>query len=85
MFLLSQEPEPPTGGENESNVEGWSEYRKLMAQYWANWTSTSTSDNTKDESENSGSSTSSSSSQNQSSFVTQGTQSDKDNSSPSKS
>ena len=82
-LLLSQEPEPPSGGENESNAEGWSEYRKLMAQYWANWTSTSTPDNTKDESGNAGSSTPSSSSQTQSSFITQRTQSDKDNLSPS--
>ena len=78
-LLLSQEPEPPSGGENESNAEGWSEYRKLMAQYWANWTSTSTSGNTKDESGNEGSSTSSSSSQNPPSIIKQRTQSDKDN------
>ena len=46
---LIQEPQPPTGGENGPNAEGWNAYRQLMAQYWANWSSSSNNESSSEE------------------------------------
>ena len=49
IISLTQVPQPPTGAQDEADNEASKEYRQLMAQYWAEWSSNSNNEPTSEE------------------------------------